>query len=229
MLFTTILHLAAFTAYTSGLSISARPDATHDVVRRQNNPTNGNTQKTTGINNQANGNNQNSIGNNNGNAQLAQGQENEEAEEENKPASLKTIAKAYKKVHHESKNSTNPNETSELVKILGQAVGSSSASGDPATVAKAIETAYETYKNSNGGNGGQTTQRSVNVGASNTGSSSSTSQNSQSNQNNGNGNNNFNGQNQNNNNNNGNGDNNFGNSQSDFNSNDSDNNNFNGN
>lgn len=168
---TPIVHLAVFTAYTQALSLGnphhAGPSTLSDLARRQQQGSaNGNQQAqliTQGsqVNNINNGqsfpssNSQNSSPNSQTDFNTTNEEATEAAEETTKPPSLKTISKAYKEIYHKEKannSTTTPAETSELVRVIGQAVGSSSESGDPTIVAKAIETAYENFKSQNGGN-----------------------------------------------------------------------------
>lgn len=167
---TPIVQLALLTTYTQALSLGnlRRADSftLTDLSRRQQQGTTNGNQQAQLVNQetQANGNGrtfQTQTFNNQGFGQGLQTGLNstreeatEEAEEKNKPPSLKTISKAYKEIYHKEKENnaiTTPAETSELIRVIGQAVGSSSESGDPATVAKAIEIAYQNFKEKNGG------------------------------------------------------------------------------
>ncbi|CAH7689716.1 hypothetical protein BY996DRAFT_6414185 [Phakopsora pachyrhizi] len=63
--------------------------------------------------------------------------------------SLKTIAKALKEVHEKEEHSETKSDMTQLVKVLGQEIGTSSRSGDAKVVATAIETAYSNFAKQN--------------------------------------------------------------------------------
>lgn len=80
----------------------------------------------------------------------AEGEVNAE-DQEPPPATLKTIAAAYMDIYErEEKRKPSAEDSTELVRLLGEAVGTSAESGDPGLIVMSLEAVYARHTGKGG-------------------------------------------------------------------------------